>query len=339
MNLVRAGFSPLFKQDFYQSNWRLTHRYNFACSYCINQETRIVSAELSEALMLQTMKYLCPTDKSRYHCALSGGEVTLYPHLEEMLRTINEWFRGKQCGINLLSNGSASIDKMRSLLRAAAPHNIMFIITLHLDHIDMDTFAANLATFSDTERAKFFLVKLIAAPGNMPQALKAKKMLDDARLANYRIQHVLDFDTGIISPEYTQEELDLITSLRAERPAAKYMQLFNEYEDGEQRIIKTFTYTQGVEQRLLDYRGMYCAAGYTSFRVDEFGEIRKSRLYGDMGYTAAERNPFTDPNFITPVRCPAAHCTCISYSRLPKWMHSADAPEYVKQDTEAYAWR
>ena len=281
--------------------------------------------------MLQTLECLRNTNKFTYHFALSGGEVTLYPHLEEMLRTISEYFHSKQCGITLLSNGSASVEKMRSLVGAATPHHIMFIITLHLDHIDIDTLVAKLEAFSDPERAQRFLIKLIMTPGNMPRALTAKKTLDNAGIINYRIQHVLDMDTGILSPEYTQEQLDVIAALRAERPAEKYMQFFNEYEDGAQRIIKTFTYAQGVAQGLLRYQGMYCAAGCTSFRVDAFGKIRKSRFCGDMGYTAAEKNPFTDPAFITPARCPAAHCTCISYSRLPKWRYPADAPEYLRQ--------
>jgi hypothetical protein len=279
--------------------------------------------------MLQTLEYLSATNKPRYHFALSGGEVTLYPHLEEMLRAISGLFRDKQCGVNLLSNGSASVETMRSLLRAAAPHAAMFIITLHLEHIDMGKLIANLGSFSAVERGKHFLLKLIAVPDNMPQALEAKRALDEAGIGNYRVQHVLDFAAGVISPAYTRDQLDRIAALRAERPAEKYMQLFNEYADGTGRVTKAFTYAEGVEQGLLRYKGMYCAAGYASFCVDAFGKIRKTRFCDTRRRATAGKNPFLDPGFITPARCRAPHCTCIPYTRLPKWRNPADAPAYL----------
>ncbi len=330
MKLLRAGFLPLFQEDFYSSTWRLTHKCNFACSYCCNSLERKAGLELPRETMLNTLKNLRCVNKASYHFTLEGGEVTLYPHLEEMLLEINRLFMDKKPVIRLLSNGSASALKMRSLLQAAAPANTMFIISLHLEYVDMQRIVESLCSFSSSERKKHFLLKLIVVPGKENQALEAKKLLDSAGITNYRILHVLDFDEGVIVPSYTQEQLDFIAALKKEQPVKDYFQFFNEYENGNEHAIKNFTYTKGMEQNLLHYKGMYCCAGYASFQIEPSGKIRRARCYEEMPYTVEEKNPFADPDFITPLRCHSEHCACVSYIKLPKWVNSDFAPNYLK---------
>lgn len=45
-----------------------------------------------------------------------------------------------------------------------------------------------------------------------------------------------------------------------------------------------------------------------------------------MPYTILERNPFEDPDFVTPGPCKEKHCTCMSFISLPKWRDAAHAP-------------
>lgn len=331
---IRAGFEPLFHTNFYQTNWLLTELCNFNCSYCVNRQKRMAGLSLPRESMLRTLDLLRQTDKEAFFFGLAGGEVTLYKHLGEMLSYIGNNFSNKKYRVNLLSNGSASADKMQNLLDKCVDGTTMFIITLHLEEVNVEQVARKIASFG--ERAnKYFLVKILMAPGKLQAGLNAVNCLRSVGFFNFRILHVLDLDmeNGAFDPQYTQEEQKVIAALRGEYNKREYFVFFNEYvlSDGRTKI-DTFTQTRGIKDGLFNYKGMFCAAGTCSARIYANGSLSKTGVCGERIFFLYDKNPFLDPDFTRPMRCPNPHCVCVAWAKLSKWRDVEDAPNWLRSN-------
>jgi len=331
MKLLRAGFKPLFDQNFYQTNWALTDHCNFHCSYCVNKHKRAGGLNLARETMLRTLDGLRQTDKDHFTFALEGGEVTLYKHLDTMLEYIARNFADKRYAVRLVSNGSASAERMRELLGKCGSGNGMFIITLHLEEVDVGKMIDKLLSFD--RQAEHVLVKLLIAPGKLREGLEIVNTLQASGFSNFRVLHVLDFVTGMIDPGYTRDELEAIEALRNKCGKEEYFVFFNEYAlpNGDTEV-KTFTYTEGIKNGLLNYCGMLCAAGACSIKISPDGSFAKTEFCGDMPYSLNDKNPFADPTFTRPMRCVNPHCTCVAYTKLPKWREEIFAPCWLRPE-------
>jgi hypothetical protein len=327
----RAGFKPLYDTDFYQTNWTLTHICNYSCSYCVNKHIRAAGASLPRDDMLRALDALREADKDAYFFALAGGEVTLYKHLGEMLDRIARDFSGKRHAVRLISNGSAPAEKMADLFGRLPGGDIMCVITLHFEEGDASAVADKLSSFGG-EADKRFLVKVLIEPGKTREGGEAVGILRAAGFRNYRVLHVLDFVTGVMDPRYTPEELETIAALREECGKEDHFIFFHEYDLPEGgRHEERFTYTQGIQRGLLRYPGMFCAAGSNSVKINPDASFARSGFCGAMPYSLRDKNPFDDPAFTAPMRCPEKHCTCVAYLKLPKWREDADAPVRLRR--------
>ena len=132
---VKAGFPPYFAEDFLSSHWQVTQRCNFHCPYCVNKELRTAGIHMPPEIMHAALLHIAGTPRRRYRFSLSGGETTLWPHLEEMLDAIRTLYPPRTA-VNMLTNGSASASRMRALLkdlfhytgmRCAAGHSSIYI--------------------------------------------------------------------------------------------------------------------------------------------------------------------------------------------------------------------
>lgn len=256
--------------------------------------------------------------RSRYLFCLSGGEVTLYPHLKAMLAAIADLFPSGTV-VNMMSNGTASARRMRGLLHASPALRRKFIITLHEGAAGMDRFMAQLRQFSPAERRKFFNFKIIVPPGArhwpaMAQALAAIGVTD------YSLMPVLDFNTGQLVPGYSQNEINMLVEHSRSRRQWFYFRHLSAAG------LAEFNYLEGIVQERFHYGGMYCAAGRQSIFINEYGEVSRGQFCGKMPYTILERNPFEDREFIGPAKCASAHCTCLPFTSLPKWAADRFAP-------------
>ena len=330
MRLLKAGFFPLFEKKFFQSSWVLTEKCNLNCSYCVNKESRDGESILPKKLMVKGLDYLAALKRRNYNFSLSGGEVTLYPHLEEMLSLINSKFSDSECNIRLLSNGSCSLKKMRNIFALTKGHNSMFIISLHLEEINVASLLEKIKHFSEQVRKKNFLFKIIISPQNMECALKVINTFEEENL-NYRIMPACDFDGGIIDIGFTKEQKAIIFSLSEKQQQKIYFKLNHLYKGSEStEYLKEIAFIEGIKEGMFNYRGMYCCAGHNSIYIDAKGNISKTEFCGNMGYNISDKNPFDDSDFFEPKKCVEAHCTCLTNTRLPKWSSSAYAPDFVK---------
>ncbi|MBD5558646.1 MAG: radical SAM protein [Desulfovibrio sp.] len=163
MRYLQAGFPPLFKKDTFQSHWQLTQRCNFHCPYCVNREQRRDGIHMPREIMHRALNMIAGLSRPAYRFSLSGGEVTLYPHLEEMLSAIEGQFPAGTV-VNMLTNGSSSARRMRALLMAAPALQVRFIITIHFGQTRLPQLIKKLLSFSPEERKNSFHLKLVVPP-------------------------------------------------------------------------------------------------------------------------------------------------------------------------------
>lgn len=320
MRYLQAGFPPYFTSDFFQSHWQLTQRCNFHCSYCVNQEQRRDGIHMPPEIMHKALDMIAGLYRPAYRFSLSGGEVTLYPHLEEMLSTIEALFPSGTV-VNMLTNGSASTRRMRTLLLLAPALHSRFIITIHLGQTHVPQLIEKLLDFSPEERIKRFHLKMVAPPRD-PRVQEYREQLEKAGIQNISIHPVVDFESGKIVDGYTEQDFLAFAPQNGKKAYFMYRHITQCNED-------TVTFQEGLRRDMFHYNDMYCSAGYQSIYLDEYGRISKGQFCGRMPYTIEERNPFTDPNFITPMRCVEEHCTCMPYTSLPKWQDAAHAPAWM----------
>lgn len=312
---LACGFPPHFTQDFFQSHWQVTQRCNFHCPYCVNEDLRRDGIHMPREILLTALEYMAALRHASFRFAISGGEVTLYPHLEEMLSFIAANFPAGS-HVNMLTNGSSSVARLRRLLAAAPGLQCRFIITIHLGQTRVAELAQKLLDFSGMERKQHFHVKLMVPPAD-PRAAEARAILDEAGIAHTR-HAVIDFAAGKLAEGYTPEELEAL-ACQERTPWFHYRHLT---AAGEEDV----SFLEGVRRDMFHYTGMYCSAGPQSIYLDEYGHVARGQFCGRMPYTILEQNPFADPAFMTPAPCREQHCTCMSYTALPKWRDAAHAP-------------
>lgn len=324
MRYLQAGFPPLFNRDFFQSHWQLTQRCNFHCSYCVNQEQRKDGIHMSADIMRLALQRIADLSRQEYRFSLSGGEVTLYPHLENMLAIIGALFPSGTV-VNMLSNGSASAHRMRMLLSIDQTLQCRFIITIHLGQTNVPQLIEKLLEFPSDERKKCFHLKIVAPPHDA-RIQDIRKQLEETGIQNYSIHAVVDFESGKIIDGYTEQDFMDFAPRNGKKEYFRYRHIADGHEDTE------VTFLEGLRRDMFHYSGMYCSAGYQSIYLDEYGHVSKGQFCGRMPYTIQERNPFTDPNFFAPMQCIESHCTCTPFTSLPKWSDAAHTPAWLKRE-------
>lgn len=316
MDTLAAGFPLYFEQNIFQSHWQLTQICNFNCSYCVNRHLRHEGISMSKDLMLHALRTIAGVKCSRFHFCLSGGEVTLYPHLVSMLENIGLLFPIGST-VTLMSNGSASVDRMRNLISIDSGLNVRFVITVHLGQTRPAALMAKLLQFSHEERKAHFNVKIVTPPGDS-EGLEIANTFAASGIDNCALLPVLDFNTGHMLQGYNREELDRF------HPRGKKSWFNFRHITGKGQSDVTFV--EGLEKNLFHYKGMYCAAGRQSIFLDEHGHVSRGQFCGRMPYTILEQNPFEDEEFMKPAICREEHCTCIPFTALPKWRNADYAP-------------
>lgn len=326
MRYLQAGFPPYFAGDFFQSHWQVTQKCNFHCPYCVNEEQRREGIHMPPEIMRKALDMIAGLSRPAYRFSLSGGEVTLYPHLEEMLSTIGSLFPSGTV-VTMLSNGSASSRRMRTLLSLAPKLQCRFIITIHLGQTRVPELIEKLLEFSPEERKSWFHLKLVAPPREA-RIKEIREQLDAAGIQNYNVHAVVNFASGKLEEGYREEDFDLLAPPNGRKEYFHYLHV-TEFEK------EDVTFLAGLRRDMFHYTGMFCSAGRQSIYIDEYGNVSKGQFCGRMPYTILERNPFADPQFTTPMPCVEEHCSCTPYTSLPKWRDAAHAPAWLRMEKNA----
>lgn len=203
---------------------------------------------MSREVMHAALQHIVSTERQHYVFNLSGGETTLCPHLKEMLTIVQKLFPAVSA-FNILTNGSASVRRMRTLMEFAPNLPCRFIITIDLDQPDLTSMIEKLQAITADERQRQFHVKLVLPPGDTRGRVELSQ-LDAVGIGNYSVHLVIDFSTGKPGECYTEEEFAVFTS-------AVDRKLYFYYAHRERNyIVHDVSYAEGLQKNLFHYKGM-----------------------------------------------------------------------------------
>ncbi|WP_157143922.1 radical SAM protein [Brachyspira pilosicoli] len=113
-------------------DWCILYECNYKCSYCFGQDT-LSNAQFTP---LDKLKYavdnIFKIHKSRYAFTLTGGEVTYYPYLLDLVNYILGY--NKNTSIYIITNGSRSIEYFEDLFSKYVNSKITLTISIHLEY-------------------------------------------------------------------------------------------------------------------------------------------------------------------------------------------------------------
>ena len=273
----------------FRINWWLMNHCNWQCSYCheILKNGSIDQVELAHALdFVDQLAAWARPQGLVPEWDITGGEVTLWPGLSELLARIQSWDHT----VRIRTNASCSVDQFKELIT-------------HVNDIELGYHPEH------TQTAHFWLCVAAAAaqPGlgvsvviNMlPHRFEETEQLYArivARWPQLRVQRRMLFDDPAVNTkpkEYTTEQ-----TVKLVRQTGDLKLTLNDREE--------FTdYQTLVLEGKNQFLGWDCYIGLEQIIVDAYGRV--TRGHCRMGGTVGQLG--TAINFdLTPVVCARASC-------------------------------
>ena len=123
----------------FQVNWSLTHRCNYSCLYCFNQNGIEKSFNLSDVIIERIFKNIkdYAADFEKFRITLTGGEPTLLSELPLIIQYIRESFNLEY--VNFITNCSKIPEYFSQFLRYAQKDDFFIRCSLHPDYWNNNT--------------------------------------------------------------------------------------------------------------------------------------------------------------------------------------------------------
>lgn len=317
----RAGSKRGFKKNRMAVNINVSDVCNFSCSYCINSASKKKAKRiLDKNILAQFIDDLEERKNDIYQFAVAGGEPLLYPHINFLVKKIDETISSSDKLIAITTNASLLPEKGESLYAEAKNTKIVFSVSVHTEQIEIVSFAKRIAQFGHHDDIK---CKILFLPGKLEEI---KKMLDIFSINNIEtILSVVTHQKGVPF-QYSPEELEFIQ----QHPTANHKQFFHEYTD---HSVEEFDrITRGLHPEKFNYQDMNCCAGRNTLRLAPDGTCVRCFGFLRLGekFNLSERRLRDIPELSTHCVCPVDFCTCLTFLQTPKWRLPEDKPEYIR---------
>lgn len=319
--ILRAGHKENFIKNNMHVNINVSDICNFSCSYCINNASKDKGKRiLHKEILKQFIEDIADRKNDTYFFAIAGGEPLLYPHINFLVKIIDETILAPKT-IAFATNASLLLERGEALYTSAKNTKIRFSVSVHTEQIEIVPFAEKITKFGHSDDLK---CKILFLPGKLQEI---KEMLEIFNMNNIQtILSVVNKSKGIPFI-YSAEELEFISK----HPTVNNKDFFNEYMD--HSIEEIDRITRGLHPEKMDYQGMKCLAGRNALRLAPDGTC--ARCFGFLRngekFNLAERRLRDIPELSTYCVCPADVCTCLSFIQSPKWRFPEDKPSYIRE--------
>jgi MoaA/NifB/PqqE/SkfB family radical SAM enzyme len=258
--------------------WNINTTCNYRCSYCTQRFLDDRKRWLRDGK--DFLSGFARLD-GRWEVKISGGEPFLHPNLMEIV----EGLRALGHAVSVVTNFSASREKLRAFLDAAGTALRVFSASLHLEYADspaeMEAFIGKAVwTQAQLPEGASLNVTSVATRANLPR-LEAVAELFAARGLRFKVQ-----------PE--KQDREVIS-----------------YTEDEKRLILRLGGHNGLGELRPSFKGRPCWAGARSFTLDDKGNAW--RCYPARRYRAQFLGNFLDASFKLahgPSPCLYAYCNC-----------------------------
>ena len=199
--------------------WDIGRQCNYNCSYCWPDVHNTTDPHKSLDTLIKTANYAINnwSNGNPIRWYFGGGEPTLNPDFEPFIQYLNS----KNQWTMLVSNGSQGSKYWE---KNCDNYNIL-IFSAHFEFMKKELFIKNVSTIVQslslgTKNLTQFIVKLMAKPGMIDQAIELANEINEIILQHNLPRHLLSIEmvplrglgaeSGNLRSEYTQEELNQI---------------------------------------------------------------------------------------------------------------------------------
>jgi organic radical activating enzyme len=304
MNYARLDHADPSNKNTVVINWCLGNTCNFSCSYC---PTNLHDSSVPWISYDQVVSFIDQINfhykrklRKQVYFEFTGGEVTLWKEMPNLLRYMNE----KKLIVGIISNGSRTIrwwEENKHLL-----HHVC--LSFHPEQCDSEHFVQVAALLSETLRLH---INIMMLPEKFDQCMQlADAIYEKVPNITIALEPLLhDFGSELFA--YSDEQKVL---LKEKLYPVKQTKNFPHFRgamiktnfDGSK---ETVTAPQLISQRENNWSGWRCSIGVDQLVVDYHGRIFKGwcKEDGIIGQVTDRQISFP----WRPVLCTRNHCHCV----------------------------
>jgi len=265
---------------------------NYSCSYC-HPNSHSGSSWNNYNKLINFIDKV--TEGKLATIILSGGEPTLYPRIDDILKHI------KRDGIYLAitSNGSRSLRWWKERLE----YFDKVIFSYHPEYVNMDDFYKKVEYISNKTSME---INVSMMHDKFDECYEAAKKLHEINNTDIVLKALKNKKTGKLY-EYTHDQLKIMSKRMENKNKNKSVVIEHLYENGDS-ILK---YIQEIlSEDLNKYKGWKCWKGIDLIKIQATGkyylascDLKHSKYYGDIN---------DNINLPTkPVICEYDYCFCV----------------------------
>ena len=319
-------------------DWSILYECNYKCSYCFGQNTLDKAVFTPIEKLKHAVNQLFSIEKKRYCFTITGGEVTYYPYLYELIDYIFSF--GKNVTAYIITNGSKNLSFFENFFNRYKNYNITFTISIHIEYAKFEHIR-DIIKLSN-EYYKRIRLSLMLHP-NMQN--ETKDFFDNL----YTLRNEYEFDINLaelrsgdffdrVDPRYNDkyinwidETVDIINETNFEKNSLEIVQwgpkpYFN-LINGRNHI--RIDHYKGMRNLQKKFTNFYCCGGVNVIRINSDGSYTGGvcKDFPIIGNIYNEKINYKILFNFT--RCTLYECGCRANDCIPKFKNLKDAIEYT----------
>lgn len=302
----------------------LTTFCNLNCYYCCKYINKIPYADrkhMDLAIFKEAMTKIFSHNTSlKYRIVLLGGEITLYPELEEIFRYLAKYV-DQIPQLYLIINGMLSIEKYIGIF---PPENILVSSSLHVSVLtdkQVDKFIYNINQINPNVRANG--IDILLDPSISEDVKFWQNIYEKIK------QETIATRIQIIPLQNSSINDELIT----------YVRHIDKFLNIDPYIITDMNNDVIYADRLnvvdllnFNFKGLYCYNYNVHWKIDIDGVIFRycDRSIEKQHFKLSEYDKFFT-GLLTATTCICAQCTCQNSTRTKKTIDKEEVEQYYRQ--------
>jgi organic radical activating enzyme len=283
-------------------SWELGNTCNYTCSYCpthLHDGSRYWPSRDDVLRFAERMIDLARSRGKSVHIQLTGGEVTLMPRFQSLLKGL----ASRGCRLSIISNGSRSLRWWKE----TCEHLDFVSLTFHPESADIEHFEGVVRLLSSRVRT---IVCVAALPAMFEYSVRTIERLSRTCCDVTLILKPLFVEFGENLYPYTAEQLRVLSSRQFTSERTQPIlnpRMLIAYDDGT-AILRSAAAI--VADRANAWPGWECDVGLEQLAINMWGEIYRGECQedGKLG-DVSEPELFTLPS--APVTCTKTSCNCL----------------------------
>lgn len=331
-----------YNHDLFSINLAVTSYCNYQCSYCcaeippVNSKSAFIEYQKIVSIIDRFFSF----NKREYFIILTGGEPTIHPDFLRIIEYINSIGKEKKIILNIISNGSRSVDYYENIFKNSYNLTLTLRISIHLEYAKMEHIKEIIIVANKYN--KNILLNFMLHPILREERLSVyKELLEFRNKYNFNIsfdelQEGENYD--ILDSRYTKDDLQWIDSINKEYNE-KYTNCSSMYistpkyiiQKGSNKLqIPKIEFNKAIRENKRNFKNMYCCYGVNTFSIWGQGDATGGECPMFKRYNIYN-NFFDWYNVIGYTQCKLEQCRCPFNDTLPKFKEEKDAINFIKE--------